>query len=335
MSKPTLRGKPKAVAADFCQLINSPSTWMDTLSFPMKTSLRITTVLLCIVGLSNLCAREGVSKWDVEIPAPLKDGTRPAPLPKPEPIHFTVRSSRTIRMDVTQAPEIPGLPPVTGKINVTMQAVEDPNLPDPAPLPALPPDHPAVVARMAELAGKYRGTELVFVSATVHDRKRTLLRIHRFGEAGGDVTAWSNLDFNHFSGFSTFRVKDAIDGTLYDYGLLMGIGNEDNRRMGEFARRNGGKHMAPEIPEMPDLGRGEPTFVVVEGERESPAMATLEQLHDLYRTEGGRMEAAHHAREKNLAERKAYLLANPPKPKDVTIRVWRRNRAENPQEVSR
>jgi hypothetical protein len=30
MSKPTLRGKPKAVAADYCQLSNSPSTSKDS-----------------------------------------------------------------------------------------------------------------------------------------------------------------------------------------------------------------------------------------------------------------------------------------------------------------
>ena len=37
------------------------------------------------------------------------------------------------------------------------------------------------------------------------------------------------------------------------------------------------------------------------------------------------MEAAYHARVKARAERKAYLLANPPKPNDVTISFWKRN----------
>jgi hypothetical protein len=82
---------------------------------------------------------------------------------------------------------------------------------------------------------------------------------------------------------------------------------------------------APEIPDMPDLADGGPSFVVVEGDEESPAMDTLEQLHDLYRKEGARMEEAYHARVKARAVRKAYLLANPPVPEDVLIRVWKRD----------
>ena len=42
-----------------------------------------------------------------------------------------------------------------------------------------------------------------------------------------------------------------------------------------------------------------------------------------------RIQADFRAREKILAERKAFLAANPPKPKDVTIRFWdRKLRAE-------
>jgi hypothetical protein len=284
-------------------------------------------VLLIGVGFSGLNAEEIGTKWDVEIPGPITDGTPSEPAPKPEPIDFKVLSSRTIRTDVTKAPEMPELPPITGTINVTVQVVEDPDLPDPPPpLPPLPPDDPAVVARLAELAEKYRGTELVFLSATVYNHNRTFLRIYPNGQAGGMVTAWSNLDFNHFSGFSTYRVKDAEDGTLYDFGLLMGIGSTDTKRWAELAAEKGYEYKAPEIPEMPDLADGGPSFVVVEGDAKSPAMDTLEQIHDLYRKEGPRMEEAYHARVKAREERKAYLLANPPKPNDVTVRFWKRNR---------
>lgn len=264
---------------------------------------------------------EFARKWDVEIPVPISDGTPSPPIPKPEPIEVKVLSSRTTRMDVTEAAEMPDLPPITGTINVTVQFVEDPKLTDPPPpLPALPPDDPAVVARLAELAEKYRGTELVFLSATVHDHNRTLLRIYPNGRVGDSVTAWSNLDFNHFSGFSTYRVKDAVDETIYDFGLLMGIGNQNAQQRAKYGRSD-----APEIPEMPDFAEGGPSFVVVEGDAKSPAMDTLEQIHDLYRKEGARMEEAYHARVNARAERKAYLLENPPKPDDVTIQFWKRN----------
>jgi hypothetical protein len=280
-------------------------------------------------GLISLRGEVIAAKWNVEILGPITDGTPSAPIPKPEPIDFKVVSSRTTRMDLTEAPEMSDLPPITGTINVTVQKVEDPGLPDPPPpLPALPPDDPAVVARLAELSEKYRGTELVFLSATVYDHNRTLLRIYPNGRVGDSITAWSNLDFHHFSGFSTYRVKDAVDGTLHDFGLLMGIGGIDTRRWKEIAEARGIECKGPEIPEIPemtDLADGGPSFVVVEGDAKSPAMDTLEQIHDLYRKEGTRMEEAYHAREKARAERKAFLLAHPPKPQDVKIQVWKRN----------
>jgi hypothetical protein len=283
-------------------------------------------LLLIGVGFSGLVAEEIATKWDVEIPGPITDGTPSEPPPKPEPIDFKVLSSRTTRVDVKEAPEMPELPPITGTINVTVQVVEDPNLPDPPrPLPALPPEDPAVIARLAELTEKYRGTDLVFLSATVYDHNRTFLRIYPNGRGVDSVTAWSNLDFNHFSGFSTYRVKDAEDGTLYDFGLLMGIGSTDTKRWAELAAEKGFEYQVPEIPEMPDLADGGPSFIVVEGDAKSPAMDTLEQIHDLYRKEGPRMEEAYHARVKAREERKAYLLANPPTPEDVTIRVWKRD----------
>ena len=109
-------------------------------------------------------------KWDVQIPEAISDGNSSKPVAKQAPIPFKVISSRTTKMDVVKAPEMQGLPPVTGRVNVTVQMVAEPVLPvPPAPLPALKADDPAVVARLAELREKYQGTTLVFISATVYD----------------------------------------------------------------------------------------------------------------------------------------------------------------------
>ena len=262
-------------------------------------------------------------EWEVEIPGTIADGTPSEPAPKPEPIDFNVLTSSTRRVEATEAPEMPDLPPVKGTINVTVQMVEDPGLPDPPPpLPALPPDDPAVIAKMEEIRENYHGTELVFLSATVYDHSRTLLRICPNGKTEGEITAWSNVDFNHFSGFSTFQVKGS-DGTFHDYGLLMGIGNTDTYRMRKRLAQH--DYDQPEIPEMPDLAFSGPSFVVIDGETKGEAMDTLSQVHDLYRKEGVRMEEAFHAREKAYADRKAYLLANPPVPEDIVIRFWKRD----------
>ena len=295
----------------------------------MKSSFSIISVLLVSLWFSNLNAQEVATKWDVEIPAPIADGIPSPPLSKPKPINFKVLGSRTTRMDVTKAPEMHDLPPITGTINVTVQLVKDPGLTDPPPpLPTLPPGDPAVIARLAKLSEKYRGTELVFLSATVYDHKRTFLQIYPNGRLDGSVTAWSNLNFNHFGDFSTYQVKDAEDGTLYDFGLLMGISSMETRRWNEIAEAREVKNKGPELPKIPimsDLADGSPAFIVVEGDANSPAMDTLEQIHDLYRKEGAKMEKAYHVREKARAERKAHLLANPPKPDDVKIQFWTRN----------
>ncbi len=85
------------------------------------------------------------------------------PAPQPEPIDFKVLTSRTQRMEVTEAPEMTGLPPIKGTINVTVQRVADPGLAGPpAPLPVLPPSDPLVIARLKQLRESYRGAELVF-----------------------------------------------------------------------------------------------------------------------------------------------------------------------------
>ena len=262
-------------------------------------------------------------QWDVEIPVLLATGRVAALTPTPEPIDFQILTSHTRRVDVTEAPEMHDLPPIKGTINVTVQTVEDPGLPDPPPpLPATLPTDPAVIARMKELRKNYRFTEHVFVSATVYDHSRTFLRIYPNGNLAGEISAWSNVDFTHFSGFTTYRVNES-DGTFRDYGLLMGVGNTDTYRMRKGLAAHGRKYLAPEIPEIPDLALSGPKFVVAGGQTDGEAMDTLSQVHDLYRKEGVRMEAAYHAREKARAERKAYLLANPPVPEDVVIRFWK------------
>ncbi|MGJ8632379.1 MAG: hypothetical protein ACSHX7_00510 [Luteolibacter sp.] len=266
-------------------------------------------------------------KWEVELPQPIIERTLSKPVEKPAPIDFEVISLRTKKVDVVRAPEMHDLPPITGRINVTVQMVQDPELPEPVePLSTLEPDAPEVIKQLEELRETYQGTSLVFISATVYDHSRTLLRIYGNDESRDVVTAWSNLDFNHFGGFSTYQVTDGVDGTIFEYGILMGLGNQETDKMAELASRSGIKYEVPKIPKLVDVLKGGPAFSVVEGEEGSSAMATLEQLHDLYRKEGRQMERAFYARKKARAERKAYLLANPTKPDDVTISFWRKTK---------
>ena len=124
--------------------------------------LSLITTLFAFSGSVNALEQKPVNLAEVSIPGPLSDGKPPQPTPKPEPIDFEVLTSHTQRMDVTEAPEMPGLPPVKGTINVTVQMVRDPGLPDPPPpLPALPPDDPTVIARMKEFQERNQGRKLI------------------------------------------------------------------------------------------------------------------------------------------------------------------------------
>ncbi len=283
------------------------------------------TAMLPLFVHAQEAVEEAAIRHETCIPGPIADGAPAAPVAKPEPIDFTIQSAVTHRMKVEKAPEMDGLPPVKGTINVTVQLVKDPGLPDlPPPLPALRPNDPAVVARMEELRESHSWTELVFISATVYDHSRTFLRCYFNGEKENEISGWSNLDFNHFGGFGIYQIK-AADGEVRQYGLMMGLGNEDTRQRAALLEKHDRASDPLEIPKLPDLASGGPAFVVTEenvSDRE--AMAVIEGMHDLYQIEGERMAAAYHSRTQAYEERKAFLLANPPQPEDVTITFWKR-----------
>ena len=257
------------------------------------------------------------------IPGPIADGTPAVLAPLPEPLQFTVKRTHTSRRQVTEAPELPGLPPVKGTINVTVQLVEDPGLPDP-PLPLLAPpmEEPAATDGPAELSEPGPDSQLIFVSATVYDHTRTYVRCG-FGN-GKEIGGWSNIDFNHFCGVGTYQVK-GNDGKLRQYSLMMAVGDEQT---------TGNSDELTPAPALPVLATSGPAFVVTEGDTtDKESMDLFQGMHDLYRVEGARMAAACQAREIAYEARRAYLLANPPVPKDVTIRFWKRDRSDKTPQI--
>lgn len=298
-------------------------------SLAMLPTKLITSVAVSFL-IGQLHAQTQVSDG-TGIVGQIADGTPSKPPVKPELPIFTVKQTIVRQMDVVEAPAMSGLPPVKGRINVTVQLVEDPNLPEPPPpLPALPVDDPAVKARMTEFQGKYRSTELVFVSATVYDHSRTLLKWYPNGDATKEISAWSNLDFNCFSGFANYQVAQA-DGTIRQYGLIMGIGNENTASRREFREKQGKAEIPVEIPVLPDIATAGPSYIVIGGDTsDASSMAVVQGMHDLYRVEGSRMEMAYQARTRANEERRAYLLAHPPVPKDVSIQFWTRTQAPEP-----
>ncbi len=286
----------------------------------------VLTLFSAILPLHAQQAPPPDSGWTVEIPGPIADGTPSPPKAKPAPIDFSVLTSRTKRIERVDPPPMHGLPPVRGLVNVTVRMVEAPDLPEPPPLPNLPPADPAVIARLRESAEKHRGTGIAYISATVYDRTRTFLRIYPGGKTGREVTAWSNIDFSHFGGFSSYRVNYA-DGSFRDHGLLMGIDNTRTGRIGHPTARTGRNLQPSGIPALPGIAAHGPAFLIVSGDADGPAADILRQTHQLYRLHGKTMEEKYHARARAAAEQRARLIANPPKPKDLRISFWNRKPA--------
>lgn len=231
---------------------------------------------------------------------PVADGTPPPESPKPEPPDTPVISTSVVR---------------EGGRNVTLQQVAMPDLPAP-PAPPEPPDlsDPQVQAWMAEMREKAKEVHLAFVSATVYDHEKTLVRWWLPGDPPKSFEGWSNVDFNHLCGFGSFEYQGA------HYGLLMGIGSMDTEKWRQLLAEHG---RTLELPESPELPADRPAYVVTEGDTaDEEGLAIMDGLHHLYANEKDRLAAAYEAREKARIEREAYLKANPPQPKDVTLRFW-------------
>ena len=143
---------------------------------------------------------------------------------------------------------------------------------------------------------------LLLLSATVCPGPRTYLRWthHNADGVAEEYSGWSNIDFNHLCGISTFV---ATDGEQHSF--VMGIGSLEQ---------------VPENLTAPVFETKTPSFIPDQKTIPAAALATIESLHKLYAADPGKFAAAHAERELAAKAKAAELLANPPQPKDLIIR---------------
>lgn len=271
------------------------------------TTFLLFTALICVQGFAQEMQTPPAGTVAVIPTAPEPALTAPAPVQ--EPPDFEIESTQVKLIEVVEAPPMAGLPPVEGTMTLKVHSVADPGIPNPTP-PETQPKNQETHNDTTEVVEPFVESHLVLISATVYDNSRSLLT---FNTDGGTVSVWSNIDFNHFSGIGNFEAKGA-DGKVRSYNLIMGIGNASSTDLNESG--------APVIPAIPN---GAPAFVIQsEVKPDAATLMLIEDLHALYASEGSNMAEAAAAREKAEEEKKAYLLANPPKPKDVTVHFWNR-----------
>lgn len=113
-----------------------------------------------------------------------------------------------------------------------------------------------------------------------------------------EYSGWSNVDFNHFSGFNAF------------------LGTDEKRHNFILAVANGGSDgdLRP-----PSFRTKDPTFIP-DGKIPARELVPILSLHKLYEKEALRLAAAHAGRERARLAKEAEILANPPQPQDLTIR---------------
>jgi hypothetical protein len=140
---------------------------------------------------------------------------------------------------------------------------------------------------------------LLLLSATVYPGPRTFLNwTHHFPDGTSrQFSGWSNIDFNHYTGVSTFLGTDGNHHTF-----VMALGTE------EIAAGNA-----------PEFTTNAPTFIP-DVEIPAEALVVVDSLHKIYATESEKLAIAHAGREAARLAEEAELLANPPQPKDLIIR---------------
>ena len=291
----------------------------------MKTLCLVPFLLALCVRLSAQTAedtRTAVVPEPAVITGTLVDGTPPKPAPpKPEP-DFKVLSSRSKTVVREEPAPLAGMVPVRKPVTLTKLLIEREELPaPPEPLPPLDISDPAVASRLAAMRAKFRKTEIVFVSATVHDHRATFVRWWPNGKPESEMNAWVNIDFNLFCGFGTYEWGDRR------FALVMGIGNESSAARRKLAERLGKTYIAREVPALP---ADAPGYMLTKGNADAGAMDTLSGLLDLYRAEEPRLSAAYAGREAARIAREAELRRNPPQPKDVTTWISKPKRMDQP-----
>jgi hypothetical protein len=184
-----------------------------------------------------------------------------------------------------------------GRDIIVQRLALDPNDPIKPVVPAPPvsPSPQAAFTHDYDVPPSY----ILLLSATVHPGPRTRLGWTHHSQDGSvrEFYGWSNIDFNHFTGISTFL---GTDGQHHTY--IMGISTEQVA-----------------LEDAPEFASEDPTFIP-DGEVPAEALIAIASMHGIYAKDGEKLAAAHAGRERDRLAKEAELLANPPQPKDLIIR---------------
>ena len=210
-----------------------------------------------------------------------------------------------------------------GNRSLILNRVAPPALP---PKPAAPTPQ-AIAADALEAAHPAKKTAMLFLSATVYDRKVT--EISFFG-APGKAGIFSNIDYNLLDGFGTFETGDTI------YSLMLAVSNQSAE---DAAARN--RQLAAQeaemawarIPQPGEFSASRSECIVVEdAAHQAPTgeeLAALNALHVFFDANKQRLADGYAQREANRAEEARLAQEHPPTLPDIVIHYWKNEPGSN------
>ncbi len=176
------------------------------------------------------------------------------------------------------------------------------------PAPAAPV--PSAEELTAQERRAAKPPRVLFFSATVLNR--TLTELRWFDEAGPH-RAFSNIDFQVFSGMGEIETADAI------YTLMLALDSGPAEAPAERTR---------DFPQIALLPHDRSAWLLAEsqGSQSTPVMTALDAIHLFYDAHREALLQAHTEREAALAERERQLREHPPVKKNTVVSYWKKPR---------
>ncbi len=176
----------------------------------------------------------------------------------------------------------------------------------PAPVPVAKVLSPQDLATQRRREAKQHA--VLFFSATVLDHKLTELH---WTEEGRSYRAFSNIDFQYFSGMGEIETADAI------YTLMLALDGGTPEMLAERTR---------EFPQIAVLPKDRAGWVLADGlgQTNAPMMTALDAIHPYYDAHREALMQAYSEREAARAEAERQLRENPPPRKNTVINYWKK-----------
>lgn len=172
----------------------------------------------------------------------------------------------------------------------------------------------------AALRWERKKYEVIFISALVYDRAVTQLQWYQEGRV---LEAFSNIDFNYFSGVNEIETDDTI------YWLIMGIGDQTRAGVDAVNRAVAEQGLAESlritVPPLAQFSATRSEYFLTEKSGQ-PTLANvptaIDALHVYFDAHRQELIEGFAQREAQQIAREKWLKEHPPVPKNTVINFW-------------